>query len=1076
MGHQVDRVGEQVGNYRLEQMLGSGGFAEVYLGRHVFLDSPAAIKLLHTNLAQGDIEGFRSEAITLVRLIHPHIVRILDFGLEGNTPFLVMDYAPNGTLRQRYARGEQVPVTLVVDYVKQVASGLQYAHDQKIIHRDIKPENMLLGRRDEILLSDFGIAVVAQTTHAGLMYDTPGTITYMAPEHIQGQSRKASDQYSLGTVVYEWLTGYPPFIGSFTAVAAGHMFAVPSSLRDKVPTISPEVEQVVLMALAKDPKQRFESVLAFAAALEQASKGIKVEILTSDRTFPSATEFTLPATPSQPLDPAQGLDEQTEVKQTSGTRGTWNVPFLRNAYFTGREDLLSKLHELLYAAPAQIRALTGLGGIGKTQLAIEYAYRYRGAYSAVFWVRASSRETLVADFIALADLLQLPGREAHEQMTIVGEVKSWLTQQTGWLLILDNVDDLSLLTSFLPTSSEGHILLTTRAQAMGRIAESLAVEEFSVEEGMLLLLRRAKLLAADQALEQASHELRAQAEPIVKALDGLPLALDQAGAYIEETRCSLSEYLALYRKRRAALHKRESGVPQDYPYTVASTWSISFQQVERRDPAAAELLRLCAFLNPDAIPEEILIDGSAWLGSILEPVAADPFLLNEAVQILRLFSLIKRDPDEKLLNIHRLVQAVLKDGLDQETQRLWGERTVRAVNAAFPEVSFDTWRRCERCLPHVQMCVALIEQYGFAFAEAARLLDHAGWYLWERGIFEQAEQLLQRALTMREQTLGPEDPDTAATLNHLANVARELGHFEQAEQFYQRALAIQERALGPEHPNLATTLYEIAYHYYVQGKYQQAEPLAQRALAIREKAFGSEHPLTADLLNDLANIYDAQGKYEQAEPLMERALAIFEKSLEPGHPYLATALNNLGSIYRYLGKYEQAIALYQRAISIHEHALGPDHPDAAHPLNNLGDAYRAKGDYEQAEQLIVRALAIREQALGPMHYHVSSSLRDLAKVYSAQEKYEQAQALLLRSLAILEHTYESPHPRIASNLYLLARVYDAQGDFEQATSYYQRALAIQQQALGEEHPETRATMDHYAELRRRVEGDGEAGQ
>ncbi len=1109
MGHQVDRVGQQVGNYRLEQVLGSGGFAEVYLGRHVYLNSPAAIKLLHTNLAQGDIEGFRSEAITLVRLIHPHVVRILDFGLEDNTPFLVMDYASNGTLRQHHRRKEQVPLALVVDYVKQVAGALQYAHDQKIIHRDIKPENMLLGRQHEILLSDFGIAVIAQTSHAGLMYDTPGTITYMAPEQLQGHPRKASDQYSLGIVAYEWLTGSPPFTGSFTEVAAGHIFSATPSLRDKAPTISSEVEQVILTALAKDPNQRFGSVLAFASALEHASKGRHIEKLdperdTSSSYIPAGTSPTLPATPSLSLDPPRGLEGQeavelstaatiegvvdafnpgtvsasspTQVTQTSETRRPWNVPFLRNPYFTGREDLLNKLHDLLSAVPTQIRALTGLGGIGKTQLAIEYAYRYQRVYSAIFWVRASSRETLVADFIAIAHLLQLPGREAHEQMSVVGEVKSWLMQQVGWLLILDNVDDLSLLTGFLPTNSEGHILITTRAQAMGRIAGSLAVEELVVEEGMLLLLHRAKLLAADQPLDKASHDLRVQAGPIVRALDGLPLALDQAGAYIEETRCSLSEYLALYSKRRAALLNRQSGVPHDYPYTVAGTWSISFQQVEQRDPAAAELLRFCAFLDPDAIPEEILTDGASWLGPILESVAADPFLLNDAVQTLRLFSLIKRDPDEKLLNIHRLVQAVLKDGLDSEKQRLWGERTVRAVNAAFPEVSFDTWHRSERCLPHVQICLTLIEQYGFTFPEAARLLDHAGWYLWERGILEQAERLLLRALAVREQSVGPDHPDTAATLNRLGNVARDLGHFEQAERYYRRALAIQERGLGPDHPDIATTLYDMAYHYYVRGKYQQAEPLAQRALAIREKIFGSEHPLTADLLNDLANIYDAQGKYEQGAPLMQRALAIFEKSLEPDHPYLATVLNNFATVNKFLGNYEQALALYQRAITIHEHVLGPEHPDTAHPLSNLGDIYREMGDYEQAEQLIARALTIREKALGPTHYHVSTSLRDLAKVYSAQEKYEQAEALLMRSLAILEHTYEPTHPRIANNLYLLARVYDAQEKYGQAASYYQRALTTQQSALGEEHPETRATLEYFAEMQRKMQDDGKTAQ
>lgn len=266
-----DHVGQQIGNYRLVQLLGSGGFAEVYLGRHVFLDSPAAIKLLHTILARGDSEGFRSEARTLVRLIHPHIIRILDFGLEGSTPFLVMDYAPNGNMRQRFRPGQPLPLPTVVEYVKQVADALQYAHDQKIIHRDIKPENMLLGRQNEILLSDFGIAVVAQSTRAQFPQEMTGTIAYMAPEQIQTHARPASDQYSLGVVAYEWLSGSLPFTGLFTEIAVKHMMTAPPSLREKVPGLPPDVEWVILTALAKEPTQRFDSVHAFATALERAS-------------------------------------------------------------------------------------------------------------------------------------------------------------------------------------------------------------------------------------------------------------------------------------------------------------------------------------------------------------------------------------------------------------------------------------------------------------------------------------------------------------------------------------------------------------------------------------------------------------------------------------------------------------------------------------------------------------------------------------------------------------------------------------------------------------------------------------
>src|SRR5256714_184769 len=268
----TDRVGQQLGNYQLIRFLGEGGFAEVYLGEHIHLGTQAAIKVLHTQLTIDDVDKFRTEARTIAHLIHPHIVRVLEFGVEGKTPFLVMDYAPNGTLRQRHPKGIALPLPLVVTYVKQVADALQYAHDKKLIHRDVKPENILLGRRNEILLSDFGIAIVAQSSRYQSTQDMAGTIAYMAPEQIQAHPRPASDQYSLGIVIYEWLTGERPFHGSFTEIAIKHSVVPPPPLREKLPTISPVIEQVVLTALAKDPKERFGNIQAFANALEQSSQ------------------------------------------------------------------------------------------------------------------------------------------------------------------------------------------------------------------------------------------------------------------------------------------------------------------------------------------------------------------------------------------------------------------------------------------------------------------------------------------------------------------------------------------------------------------------------------------------------------------------------------------------------------------------------------------------------------------------------------------------------------------------------------------------------------------------------------
>lgn len=268
----AERIGQQLGNYRLISLLGHGGFADVYLGEHVHLKTHAAIKVLHTQLDPDSVEKFRDEALIIAHLIHPHIVRVLDFDVENYIPFLVMDYAPNGTLRKKHPRGIPVSPSIFLPYVKQVASALQYAHDRKFIHRDVKPGNMLLGRSNEVLLSDFvGIALVAQNSLSQTTGDVvTGTMSYMAPEQIQGRPRPASDQYSLAVVVYKWLSGRKPFTGSYMEIVTQHLSAAPPSLHAQIQAIPYAVEQVVMKGLEKDHHWRFPSVQAFADALEQA--------------------------------------------------------------------------------------------------------------------------------------------------------------------------------------------------------------------------------------------------------------------------------------------------------------------------------------------------------------------------------------------------------------------------------------------------------------------------------------------------------------------------------------------------------------------------------------------------------------------------------------------------------------------------------------------------------------------------------------------------------------------------------------------------------------------------------------
>lgn len=294
-----DRSGQHLGNYHLLRLLGQGGFADVYLAEHRHLSTYAAVKVLSMRLTRDHVDQFFEEARLLARLVHPHIVRMLDFGLDGNTAYLIMEYAPHGTLRHRHPKGTALPLPTVVTYTRQVAEALQFAHDRKLIHRDIKPENMLVGDQQEILLSDFGIALISQSSHNQDLHGISGTVAYMAPEQLQGKPRRASDQYALGVVVYEWLCGERPFHGSFIELFGQHLNVPPPSLLNRLPTIPASVERVVFRALAKEAELRFPSIQDFAAALEEASSSAFTaqEALIPD---PPRT-ITLTPIPSAPL-------------------------------------------------------------------------------------------------------------------------------------------------------------------------------------------------------------------------------------------------------------------------------------------------------------------------------------------------------------------------------------------------------------------------------------------------------------------------------------------------------------------------------------------------------------------------------------------------------------------------------------------------------------------------------------------------------------------------------------------------------------------------------------------------------
>ncbi len=703
----------------------------------------------------------------------------------------------------------------------------------------------------------------------------------------------------------------------------------------------------------------------------------------------SAEELGLVPKGLQPAAPPRAeaiLSAETiPFSHAAGYSGQWNVPHRRNPFFTGREDFLHTLHEQLNRehrmALTQSWAISGLGGIGKTQIALEYAYRYRHEYRSVFWMSAATQETLLSGLVIIAECLHLLEQNEHDQNKVRRAVKLWLTSHQEWLLILDNADDLPLISDVIPTELSGHLLLTTRAQALGTLAQRVEVETMGMVEGTLFLFRRAKLLVPDAFLDQVSEKELAVAEAIVIEMDFLPLALDQAGAYIEEVGCSLSAYLELYRTHRRELLQRRGQMPSHHPEPVATTWSLSFEKIEQANPAAAELLCLCAFLEPDAIPEELISEGSASFSPILGSVAMDALLLDEAIQELRKFSLVQRDPENRLLRVHRLVQAVLKDTMEAQEQHQWAERAIRATTLVFPKtIEMTTWPRCRRFLPQAQECTRLIQDFDFTFEEAASLLFRTATYLYDYALYEQAEPLLLRTLHIRKQILGPTHPDVARTINNLARLYCMQGKFEQAEPLFQQALPIMELSMGLDHPDLALLLNNLANLSCMQGKYAQAEPLFLRSLHIREQAFGPNHREVAQPLNNLANLYYEQGKYEQVEPLYLKALCIWEKALGPTHPDVSHPLHGLANLYRDQRKYVDGERLYQRALDIRELSLGKQHPATAEILHDFAVFQEAQGNNQEAASMYQRALTIREQVLGTHHPTTSDTRKRLRAV------------------------------------------------------------------------------------------------
>ena len=599
----------------------------------------------------------------------------------------------------------------------------------------------------------------------------------------------------------------------------------------------------------------------------------------------------------------------------------WNVPHLRNRNFTGREPMLNGLHTALYSGQPDswLQALSGLGGKGKTTLAREYAYRYQADYDLVWWVRADEPASITMDYVSLAAALGLPKMDSPDQA--VNAVKGWLGQNRKWLLIFDNAQDPDALNRFLPQGGGGHVLITSRNPNWGGVAKVLPVDVFEPTEAVDFIFRR------------TNQDDQVSAEALATETGRLPLALEQAGAYIKESGIKLSDYLARFRKNRAEILKR--GKPADYPDTVATTWDLSFQAVRTKSPAGADLLVLCSFLAPDDIPRSMISRGAKYFPEPLASAAADELELDSVMTELRRYSLITGVGDN--FSMHQLVQVVIRSWLAKDELKKWSAASLNLLNGAFQfdEDRQKSWEECAPLLLHALACAGYAEVHGAASEIIAEILNNVGSYQRHFADFNEAKSSFERALVIDEKAFGPEHTSVARDVNNLGLVLQDLGDLAGAKRCFGRALVIDEKAFGSEHPSVATIANNLGLVLQALGDLAGAKRCYERSLAIDEKALGPEHTSVAIRVNNLGSVLQAQGDLAGAKRCIERTLAIDEKAFGPEHTSVAIDVNNLGSVLKDLGDLAGAKRCVERSIRILQKFLGDDHPLTTKAKANL---------------------------------------------------------------------------------------------------------------------------------------------
>ncbi|KAI8930725.1 hypothetical protein NX059_012334 [Plenodomus lindquistii] len=780
------------------------------------------------------------------------------------------------------------------------------------------------------------------------------------------------------------------------------------------------------------------------------------------------------------------------------------LPFRRDADFVERRTTLEQLQQRCAAPDARV-ALVGLGSIGKSQLAIEHAYRVyeQSPETWVFWVHASNAARFEMSYHEIAGQVKIAGRR-DPHANIFKLVHDWLHKcKQRWLLVLDNLDDARFLLGaqanergqsadvksaarplreYLPSCERGSILITTRnKEAALRLVEQRNI--VSVEP-----------MDEAQALALLKNKLRAQGDnsgiaELTAALEYMPLAIVQAAAYISQRapRWSTAKYLEEFRKserKRSSLVTEDGGeLRRDWQAknSIVATWQISFEYIQQTRSSAADLLSLMSFFDRQGIPEALLRRRASWRSvqrsqqepkydvweSDEEDNASQSSTGDEQFQddivALRNFCFISVNTAGTSFELHALVQLATRKWLEANGQlEWWKQQFVSNLYAEFPTGEYKNWAACQALFPHAKSAAGQPPKNESSLAEWATLLYRAAWYAETTGNINDAAMLAMKSMKARKRVLGHEHEDTLWSVAMVGLVYRVGGRWDDAEKLEVQVMEIRKMKLGDDHPDTLTSMANLASTYRNQGRWSDAEELEVQVLETRKTKLGADHPSTLTSMANLAATYRNQGRWDDAEKLFVQVVETCKMTLGTDHPNTLSSMASLALTYWNQGRWDDAEKLFKQVVETSKTILGADHPSTLSSVSNLASTYRNQGRWDEAEKLEVQVLEMRKTKLGADHPSTLSSMANLASTYSNQGRWEDAEKLQVEVLKTRKTKLGDDYPDTLTSMANLASTYRNQGRWENAEKLQVEVLETYKTKLGLDHPLTLTSMNDLA--------------